>query len=236
MLTETRAKPEMNFNAISVRRHASVMQNNVWQALHRLAEMNEVVRSGFAQTDDESMPFVQVVWDSLEQHGLSLHHPLQLKSRQNSDLSLIYLHHALYDGPSWDLILDDLNSILAGDHPLPGPAFQHFAEYQTQVRAEKQARASEYWRGLQLESACRLLPQSCASFTTERRSAIRKTLGVPYNDLAALARRIHVSPQAALQVCWARLLGTTVVTVRRFKRGCVWERYFGKTRHSSECR
>ena len=207
MLVETSASPGLNFNSITVNRQAGISHDDLCKAVLCLTESNELLRSGFSYTGNSSMPFAQVIWEQLECHDLDLLHPLQVDNEDDKGgTSIIRLHHALYDGWSWELILDDLNTILTGEKPPSRPGFQIFANYQTRKRMEQIEQGLAFWENLRLDSGSSSLPCLASGSQQSEREEVRHGLDLSYGHLSRLAEHLQVSRQAFLQSCWARLI------------------------------
>ncbi|RMZ84426.1 hypothetical protein DV738_g851, partial [Chaetothyriales sp. CBS 135597] len=211
MLAETASISHLNFNTIKVKRRSEVSHSRLWQAVCLLAKSNDILRSGFFYAGEPHVPFVRLVWESLETAELSLLHPLMIEiDGDEPSISIVHIHHAIYDGWSWELILDDLNSILEGGEPALRPSFLDFVHYQdqrqsVQLRDEK---AIDYWSHLGLESRSPAIPSLAASASKSKRVPLVHDLDIPYARLSKLAEELRVSRQAILQSCWALLLAT----------------------------
>ncbi|RMZ88390.1 hypothetical protein DV736_g4383, partial [Chaetothyriales sp. CBS 134916] len=210
MLTETASISHLNFNTIKVKRGPGVSHSRLWHAVRLLAKSNEILRSGFYYAADHHVPFVQLVWENLEISNLSLLHPLQIEiDVDDPSASIIRIHHAIYDGWSWELILDDLNTILEGGEPPLRPSFLDFVKYQTRrQRARLRDEDADYWSHLRLDSGSLSIPSLAASSSDSERVQLVHNLDVSYASLSKLAEHVRVSRQAILQSCWARLLAT----------------------------
>ncbi|KIW17100.1 hypothetical protein PV08_04291 [Exophiala spinifera] len=206
MLVETATNEKLNFNHIWV----SLSSNNTFEGLvgafQKVAERNEILRSGFISTGDSKMPFVQIVWKDLKMNGLSLLHPLQLVKPDGGDGQvLIRIHHALYDGWSWDLIVEDLNTVL-NSKPLPErPQFLQLISYQ-----HRQTLGSEeiaYWCTLLRDFVPSGFPVlSASSSQTCCNASITTSFSTSYQHLSRTATKLHCSREALFEAAWAFLL------------------------------
>ncbi|RMD42140.1 hypothetical protein DV735_g2996, partial [Chaetothyriales sp. CBS 134920] len=212
MLTETASISHLNFNTIRVKRGPGVSHSHLWQAVCLLAESNDILRSGFFYAGEPHVPFVRLVWEKLETASLSLLHPLMVEIDVNEpSISIIHIHHAMYDGWSWELILDDLNIIMEGGQPPLRPSFLDFVHYQDQrqtAQLHDSDSDSDYWSHLGLGSGSPSMPSLAASASKSTRVPLVHDLDVSYTSLSKLAEEVRVSRQAILQSCWALLLAT----------------------------
>ncbi|KAH8732141.1 hypothetical protein GQ44DRAFT_793484 [Phaeosphaeriaceae sp. PMI808] len=130
MLAETVARPKAYCNWIEVELSKFHTFNEIQHALHNLARGNEILRAGFYPTAGRDGTFVQVIWKELDASRIqyvsnfsrlyslgsyeSLLWPLsvQVSTDFGKPRLLFQIHHALYDGWSFDLILQDLGEWL----------------------------------------------------------------------------------------------------------------------------
>ncbi|KAK6379689.1 NRPS protein [Exophiala oligosperma] len=206
MLVETATDETLNFNQIWLSLSSNKAFEDIFWALQKVAQRNEILRSGFVSTGDGKMPFAQILWKDLQVNELSLLHPLQLVQSDSDDGQiLVRIHHALYDGWSWDLVIEDLNAVL-NSKPLPKrPQFSQLISYQHQ-----QALASEdltYWRDLLQDIVPLEFPiLSTSTSHSRRKDSITIPISVPYQHLSITAKKLHCSREALFEAAWAFLL------------------------------
>ena len=212
MLAETSRQPDLNFSHISLKTALNISELDIWNAICRLAESNELLRSGFVSTASSSMPFVQVVWSELSRQDLSLLHPLQLRAQKcdGKEQFVVHLHHCLFDGWSWELMLDDLNAILAGRGPSIRPSFETFVAWQCQQESNASVRQAhhQYWQQLLDGHVPSLLP-NLTTFKTEptiTEPPVLFILSMPSKRLSELSASLHVSRPCFLMACWAIIM------------------------------
>lgn len=213
MLVETAANEDLNFNQIWLQCSSEIRYEDVRQAFHTLAERNEILRSGFVATGDARIPFAQIVWTDLVDTDLSLLYPLQItQPATNADGNiLIRLHHALYDGWSWDLIVDDLNHILAGGQSPNRPQYSEFASYQRSVALCRDTEDLPYWADLFKDFVPSAFPNLSSSHSkSPPRMSIIHPMATSYSQLSATANALRCSRETILQSAWALLLSTYV--------------------------
>jgi len=212
MLAETTAGRALNFNEITIELADGVDEEDVVNAFRLIAQQNEILRSGFVPTDEPDMPFVQIVWKALdESHDLSLTHPLQITAGDHGNRKQIQIgiHHALYDGWSWDLIVDDLNAILAGASPRKRPSYSLFSSHQRQEMKQKCNNDRNYWQSLMQGVAPTEFPSLCAhEHDLSSRHHTSRTLTTTYEQLSQFANHTRLSRQTIIQTAWALLLSS----------------------------
>ena len=209
MLAENSSKPQLNFNYVRLKTAPDVSYSQMWDAICELAEANEILRSGFLFTGSSSNPFVRIVWKHLEEHDFDMLHPLHLTTEQHEgeEQFVLRIHHALYDGWSWELILDDLNIILAGRTAPTRPSFDAVRIWQRERGQTSAKRANQYWNRLLTNHVQTFLPALTSSRNTgPSQEAVTRDLTVSYSKLSSLSAELRTSRQAFLQVCWALLL------------------------------
>ncbi|ETI26198.1 hypothetical protein G647_02975 [Cladophialophora carrionii CBS 160.54] len=208
MLVETATKQEQNFNDIWLQLAPGVRFADLRLAFNKLAEKNKILRSGFVPTGRQEMPFGQIIWRSLLDSELTLLRPLQL-SQDTDDVAHVRIHHALYDGWSWDLILDDLNTILSG-HDAPGRTpYSVFCSFeQRQLQSETSA-TREFWENQFVDFKPSAFPNLSATRTAQRhRGCTELSLTVSYQQLSDIALSLRCGRETLLEAAWSLLLSS----------------------------
>lgn len=211
MLTETLSNIKLNFNSIELEVVPSITFHDIRVAMQDLARKNEILRSGFLSIDHHSMPFAQVVWHELDlDRDLSLLSPLNIKLVEDcTNRFVVQIHHALYDGWSWDIIMADLNDLLAKQPNLERPQFRFVNREQRRLPNAQQEAAEDYWRRILLTTTPFRLPQLNPRVDTPSKHLIeRRTLQTSSPALSAFSLRLHVSPQTVLSTALSLLLGS----------------------------
>ncbi|OAG45698.1 hypothetical protein AYO21_00334 [Fonsecaea monophora] len=212
MLVETAAKEDQNFNRIWLKLGSSLTLQHLRQAFQKLSRNNEILRSGFVPTGKQEMPFAQVVWRDLsDDPELSILHPLKLENAGTEDERdvLVWIHHALYDGWSWDLILDDLNVILSGENAPVRTQFSEFRSSEHDRLRSEQTENVEYWRN-QLQD---FKPSAFPMLTPVRlertpRKTTESPLAITYEQLSHFASIARCSRETILEAAWSLLLSS----------------------------
>jgi ferricrocin synthase len=211
MLAETTAKADHNFNSIKLSVPDGVTPHVIWKALRKLALHSPILRSGFVPGDDPSIPFVRVIWKELEAHTASLSHPLQVAENGSPGEEVtITIHHAIYDGWSWDLIVHDLNKLLAHQPLPPRTTFESVSHFiLLNLSAAKSDHALAYWSNILKDLDSARFPCLCADVARKRpRTSLQMELDAPLTLLTDVAARMHISRQSFVQACWALVLST----------------------------
>jgi ferricrocin synthase len=232
MLAETSRNSSLNFNRIEVQLPDFVSVLAFSEAFQHLAYHNKILRSGFIRTDVEQYPFCQIIWKHLDTKvqdsaaelnshsskcGTSdriLLYPLglQFADRKGKRACIIHVHHALYDGWSFELILQDLENIVAGGRIQLRPQFDDVLKYQLQGRLEGPSEAARaYWQNHLHEAKLAPFPKL---LTKQVQGSGRQTrtreFTLELHDLTSICRRSHVSRQSFLSAAFAILLSSYV--------------------------
>lgn len=211
MLIETTNNPEQNFNDIWLRLAADVTIGDLRRAFEQLSDSNEILRSGFMPTGSKDMPFAQVVWPRLADTDLDILYPFHLEpsASEPENEAHVTIHHALYDGWSWDAIVDDLNAILSGRNAHVRTPFSAFRASERRFLRSGTPAMTEYWQS-QLEGfkPARFPSLSVSRSTQEQRKFICLPLSVSYQQLSDSATSLHCSRETLLEAAWSMLLSS----------------------------
>ena len=217
MLAETLAKHELNFNHIELELAANVSSTDLRSAFIKLADQNEILRSGFVPLSDEKFPFVQVVRRGLHDHvrrsdaiGAQLLHPLTFSYHTSAlkNRVTVHLHHALYDGWSWDLIMRDLKALIYNKPLVKRPQYRDVVHYQRCSQLDSVPMETQnYWKQ-QLEDVKPVpLPLLHGSKPQNiGRLASCRTLNTDTSILPKICQRLGISRQSVLSSSFAMLL------------------------------
>ncbi|KAI9757933.1 MAG: NRPS [Chaenotheca gracillima] len=130
MLTETMVNGQAYCNWIELQMSSGLDLDQIHSAWKELLQKHEILRSGFIAAEESEEAFLQIVWKhlpstqmievqdfsfdfSINDHD-SLLWPLkiQIMSTEGAWRIIVQLHHALYDGWSWEHCMRDLNAAL----------------------------------------------------------------------------------------------------------------------------
>jgi len=210
MLSESSRKPGQNANEITIQVDPSVSLSRLTEAFETLARDNAILRAGFVATVDPHMPFVQVVKrKSTFNEPHSLLFPLRLTPNVDQHVVDVVIHHALYDGWSWDLILRDVNTLLKGGDLRPRPSFQNFS-------LARQAHASLHsgpdlmaWTGSLEHAEPSAFPVLQSRMSVDGDIAQHtSTLSMHLSTLSDVAIQMNISKPSILHTALSLLLGT----------------------------
>ena len=178
MLGETAKNPRAYCNWVELRVGIQQSLDDVEEAIHRLINHHEMLRTGFAMLQNARYPYASVIWrgdrevettrvteldyeyEISTEEELIMTRPVQLKGSSIGTDILFHLHHALYDQWSIDIIKDDLDRLLQGNKLPSQPAYAAAAA----LRAQKYDQAIpqdhiDYWQSHLQQAAPTPLPQ-----------------------------------------------------------------------------
>lgn len=234
MLSETLRDPRLYVNAMEVAFPKGTTTTSVKSWLSEVAAQNEIIRSGFIHLEDD---LVQVVWDGLlptqivvvEEFSETpielvsfLERPLQVQitgeTAQNGPHMRLRLHHALYDGWSFDLLLDDLDFLSQRRSLVPRPQFRHIAPHiDADEVHQADAAAYEFWAEYLRGAPNSPVPnfRTTAVASPDILSTSWEVLLDP-QTARYMASRLGVGAQAVFQAClswmWSAITGSEDVT------------------------
>jgi ferricrocin synthase len=208
MLAETSNDSALNFNKIWLRLSHGVIFDDLRKAFHTLALRNEIMRTGFAPTDHPEMPFAQVLWPELIDADLSLLHPLRIQVSDSGTADVcVQIHHALYDGWSWEAIVDDLNALLSGYGVATRVSFDEFRSFEQRECQQNQSADLAHWQQKFHDLKSSPWPNLSSTQPERRRRASHEfSLSVSYQELSEIASSWRCSRQTIAEAAWFVLL------------------------------
>jgi amino acid adenylation domain-containing protein len=222
MLAETIARPTAYCNWVEVELSQLHAFEQIEEALRRLTQDNDILRSGFYPTVAEENNFVQAVWRELEDaqirhvqefsrtYSLNSHESLlrpmsvQVMTHLERPRLLFQIHHALYDGWSMDMMLQDLTTMLDGLDAKQRPQYRQIVQYHVAHRNTSQEVDEEYWANILRNQPELLLPNFNGELVenTKIRSITGRSI-VNLQTLYTRSQQLMVSPQVYFQAAVA---------------------------------
>lgn len=221
MLAETLKDPQAYCNWVELEFSATITPEAVSTALEQLLQANDILRTGFVMTEYRSIGFVQVVWADvqegciehvqqfnygyeLDEHALLRPLKIQVLNDNGRCRALLQLHHALYDGWSMDLLLEDFAVLLQNKNLVKRKQFSEVARFHASL--DRQHLAQDYWE----HNLQDFQPSSFPSLSPYRvepcpLSTAIHTISLTANNIReSLGGRFH--PQIVLQTALSYLL------------------------------
>jgi amino acid adenylation domain-containing protein len=227
MLTETTANPAAYCNWIEVELSVSYTYTEIHAALSTLVEANEILRSGFCPSPDYTGAFVQIVWKSLDESQIqevtsfsrnfsmasnkSLLRPLafQVMTGPGKPRFLLQIHHALYDGWSFDLLLHDLDKTIRGFKVKKRPQFREVVQYYSNDQRTMLFEDDKlYWADLLRDSVPTRLANYNGYYVSDTNLNTYSTHStIDIQKLSRRARDLMINPQVFYQAAVGYILG-----------------------------
>lgn len=168
MLAETFARPDAYCNWIEIELSTYHTFSEIQRCLEDLAAANEIMRSGFFATSTSTQSsFAQIIWKTMDETQIyevtwfsrkfslgsveSLLRPIsiQVNTKLDKPRILFQLHHSLYDGWSFDIILCDLSNLLRRQTNDNRPQYREVVNFYLQERhGERHAASISYWMNI----------------------------------------------------------------------------------------
>jgi len=224
MLVETSLNPQAYCNWVELEFSDLYSVQDVMIALQKLIAGNEILRSGFIALENATTAYAQIIWDAVSPGQILtvetfdrdfrisdpnlLLQPFKLKlvNTQGGCRALFQIHHALYDGWSLDLILNDLDEILQAKDPCQRIQFRKVVEHHTVLAQEITAldQARDYWEARMAGYHPVAIPKL---YGRQILSPIMRTsVYVVAFSPSDIRCNLDVHPQAVFQVALAYLL------------------------------
>ncbi len=213
--------------------HGDVDQlHHAWQ---QMASKHDILRTCFTPTENERFSFAQVVlssyrldWKSIQLEDDDLNAALEnsisriirdgvedepqywftaFKTPQKTVL-LLSMHHSLYDGEAFQLLLNDVTATYDGHCPLPPVSYEPFLSVVHSLDLDE---ADSFWN-MNLQNfksktfsaasvgATMTQAENCGSVTTTLLSS------ASLHSLADYCKRLQVSMLSLVQASWAKVL------------------------------
>lgn len=230
MLSETKRDHQAYCNWIELEYPSFLGFREVQAAIGELANQNEILRSGFIQLPHQTHPFAQVIWSDLamsqiccqssRSHNFHIKTPgeflkplrVKIENCEAKSRIVVQIHHALYDGWSWENVVHDFDLILRNQPHVERPQFRDIVTYYRHPSASARlALSREYWQvHLHEVSGC-VLPNLHGKNNTPPglRVAHLATTILPLQTNQA-SRDLGVSVQSIFQAAFAWLLSMYV--------------------------
>ncbi|CAG7956192.1 unnamed protein product [Penicillium salamii] len=199
-------------------------------AFSHLLEHNEILRSGFVEIGLKDHSYGRFTWSNLETqvfqvdaleydvsmtvgHDILNPFKVQIKEETNSVRALVHIHHSLYDGWSWQIMLQDLRDILSGEQPSSRPSYAVVTNFFIEQNLSKSSTDSaSYWHD-QLQG---LTPTSFPTFhgstVKPKTSNTTRILQTPISRLGDVSHDLRVSRQTIFQAAFTYILSTYLGT------------------------
>ncbi|KAI9724316.1 MAG: NRPS [Candelaria pacifica] len=228
MLAETAINSQAYCNWTELKLPVAVSRTDVEAAFRRMAVENEILRSGFLFLEGSAATYAQVIWSELSSsqfdevlefdyhfsltNAQSLLRPLSISTAcvDGRLHLLVKVHHALYDGWTWEHILSDLELILSGQSPPLRPQYREVVDYYSTVSNSVQRNLSlSFWTKQLHGLGSNPLPNFHGRNDTKPSlGIIHRRMRVAMRELDMTSKKIGVAPLAFFQAALAYILGS----------------------------
>ncbi len=226
MLSETKLDNRAYCNWIELECSSALSVEDVKRAFLKLARQNEILRTGFVESRHHAHPFVQVIWSDLPKYQIcqvgSSNYTFQIRTPEEflrplrvqietfgaKPKIIVKIHHALYDGWSWEHVVRDFDLILRNRSTIERPQFREIVNfYRRPSVSTRSALSREYWQSHLQESYGCILPNLHGKKGhTPGLGFNRIAMATRISDVNFASRALGVSPQSVFQAAFAWLL------------------------------
>jgi amino acid adenylation domain-containing protein len=229
MILETVRHKNAYCNWIELEFQRSASASAVQDALAKLVEQNSILRSGFIEIGLKDQSYARFIYHALDESIVfqkrdafdydlcliaehDLLHPLrfQLKETDEGLRVLVHIHHALYDGWSWQLMLKDLHRLLLGEELPPKPAYDVVADFFTEYKLSEAANESSlFWRDQLQGSSPVPFPNFHGNTNVPSKTQeATRNLQISSSKLTEVSQNLRVSRQTIFQAAYCYILST----------------------------
>lgn len=226
MILETSRHASAYCNWVELEFQSSPKSISVQSAFVKLLEQNPFLRSGFVEIGLKDHSFARFTWKAFDEELIQerdlfeydvslltehdLLHPLRIQFKETQDnlRVLIHIHHSLYDGWSWQLMLKDLHRILLGEELPSRPTYNLVSDFFIEHKfSEKANESSLFWRDQLQGFSPTTFPdfQGKTDVTPSTRETTR-VLDVSVPKLNETSQRLLVGRQTIFQAAFAYIL------------------------------
>ncbi|KAJ5286944.1 hypothetical protein N7478_002630 [Penicillium angulare] len=228
MILETVRHARAYCNWVELEFQSSIGSIAIEKAFKKLLERNSLLRSGFVEVGLKDQTYARFTWKVLDEwkiqrrHEFSydlslvtehdLLHPFQIQFKEKKEnlRVLVHIHHALYDGWSWQLILKDLHCILKGEETPPKPGYNIVTDFFIEHKLSGAADSSSlFWRDQLQDMPTSALPNFHGHIdTTSGTCEVIDVLDISVPKLHDFSQRLMVSRQTIFQAAFCYILST----------------------------
>lgn len=227
MLSESLRDSKAYCNWVELKFSRDIELYEIKAAFNKLIEHNGMLRSAFLLLDIPDHPFCQVVWkrDTWTDYfqdttyfdyewgmsndsNLMFPFKVQLIQDKSSVRALLHLHHAIYDGWSLELLLDDLQAVISQKSLISRTPYSALVKHSmTAASSDAASRSRSYWASY-LQN---VTPANFPNFhgrhgVTRRSKKATRIMKISSTDLETQARALSISRQTFFQSSLAYIL------------------------------
>ncbi|KAJ5888793.1 AMP-dependent synthetase/ligase [Penicillium taxi] len=228
MILETVKNQKAYCNWIELEFESSIKSTALQNAFFQLVKQNSLLRSGFVEIGLKDHSYARFTWKEVDERLIQtrdvfdynssmiaendLLYPLQVQLKETDQClrALVQIHHSIYDGWSWQMILEDLHHLLAGENVQPKPAYNAVTKYFIEYKlSELSDESSLFWRDqLQGISATSFPKFHGKTDVVQGTRETLRVLDVPIEKLNNVSQSLRVSRQTIFQAAFCYILST----------------------------
>ncbi|KAI5820682.1 hypothetical protein BZA77DRAFT_239966 [Pyronema omphalodes] len=197
---------------------------DIQESIERLISAHEILRTGFIALEEG---FAQVVYTSASSSQFAVVNELKQEWSLTLDQLLdapfkaallveeekktlgFYIHHALYDGWSFENLLSDLQLLLRGVELPQCPQYRSVVHYELSRSTSALELATDFWGATLSGAGSTRLPSFHGRHDIPPGVGVKgSTLTSSRHQLEAAAKQLGVSNQVLVQAAWAYLLSS----------------------------
>lgn len=202
--------------------------NYLTQVIHNLSQSNPILRTGFLATQgpgefvqfirqkipDSQFEFVKsfkYAFDESKDNFLEFPIRFQILSGLSNLRLLVHLHHAIYDAWSVELLLDDLDTLLASKPLCKRPSFELIVNLllEWENSCKKHWLVEDYWKDHLAHFDPIQLPNFCTIPVQESKlSRVCLQTSISTSEVEAASRRLISSSQSIFQASFSLILSS----------------------------
>ncbi|KAI8922593.1 hypothetical protein DFJ77DRAFT_506369 [Powellomyces hirtus] len=231
--TYLKSNGELYLNHTVFELDASVDVRKLQKAWGTVIEHNDILRTSFVQVDDDRYVQAQVVhskvwmpWtakrlqgksdldNAVDEHIRSVTKRIRSSNRPpiefgilespNQTLLILSLHHALYDGWSWPLMMQDVQEAYHKGSVNPRPRFLELVKY---IISRPEEESKNYWNRVLDGCVPSIFPEDLANPDGDAEGYHHTLVSdMSFGDLDAASKRMRVGVSALGQAAWGKLL------------------------------
>lgn len=204
----------------------SMNSAEVKNAFARLVQYNEILRSGFVEIGLKDHTYARCTWNNLDDHlllvdsfeynvsmtvGHDILNPFRVQIKgENANLRvLVHIHHSLYDGWSWQMMLQDLQKIILGEQPASRPPYTIVTEFFIEQNFNKSCKASTtYWHDQLHGLTPTPLPNFHGKSVEPKTLQTSSILDIPVSKLSTICHQLRIGRQTIFQAAFTYILSS----------------------------
>lgn len=194
------------------------------QCFSALVSRHAILRTKFFETSEPDHPFAQVVFDGAEMpwldqngaanvhgsdtqnaHLVAPQHPfhLSMEAAGNDTFLTLHMHHAIYDGASMSLLLDEAEMLYNDQAPPIAPSFESFLR---EVQVHAGTKALNFWSSQVKSYTAKPFPMRSETNEQIGNGRVEIPLVSSQKDLDDFSKRHNVGAASVYQAAWTKVL------------------------------